>query len=449
MICPYCGKRIPDEAIFCSSCGRRISGEDNLQKKYDLSETHEESRESRRTLPIVAVLALVAAVALVAFFAFAKPRNGGEANIDITTIEETSTGESDQGEEPSNISAENGFPQKMYVSSEDGLYLREGAGTDKEEIRVMTYGEEIEVDKIENGWAHATVDDVSGWCSTEYLTDKKEDIKIEEKKASGTDANKLVQPANVAEQGFHGTIKEPDGVNMRYGPGTDYGVIETLPQGTPLVERGWDADWIYVEHDGKFGWISSEYFYTGAYGKEKPVIYLYPTRRTEVSVKVKLRDGKFTHTDPLSPGGEWLVTAEPDGTLTDKASGRTYDYIFWESDGETKYDWSEGYVVEGRNARGFLTDILPEMGLNKKETAEFIEYWLQRLEKNEYNLVTFQTKCYTDAVDMSISPRPDSVLRVFMAFKKLSGPASVKNPKIEPFERNGFTVVEWGGEEVR
>ena len=168
----------------------------------------------------------------------------------------------------------------------------------------------------------------------------------------------------------------------------------------------------------------------------------------DVTVKLTLTSGEFTRSIPAG-SGEWHVTARPDGKLTDKASGKTYDYIYWESSDDTEYDWSEGYVVRGSEAKSFLLRILPEMGLNRNESTEFIEYWLPRLEKNEYNLITFQTDRYTDTAKLDVSPEPDSVLRVFMAFRKVDGPVSVAAPEIAPFERKGFTVVEWGGAEVR
>ena len=100
-------------------------------------------------------------------------------------------------------------------------------------------------------------------------------------------------------------------------------------------------------------------------------------------------------------------------------------------------------------AEVFLRGILPEMGLAENEYTEFIDYWLPRLEKNEYNLISFQTDRYTESARLDVSPQPDSVLRVFMAFKSIDGPVFVARPDIEPFEREGFTVVEWGGAEVR
>ena len=344
--------------------------------------------------------------------------------------------------------AKSEFPKKMYVTAEDGLLLRKGPGKENDVVSVLSYGQEIQAEKTENGWACTTVDGNQGWCSMEYLTENKGDIKADDKSASSkADPNKLVEPTNTSVNGYHGYVDSPEGLNMRYGPGENYNVIAVVPDKTELTELGWEDGWVYVQYKDNYGWISAHYF-TLEGGKEKPVIYLYPERTTDVTVRISLTDGRFTKCIPEGDG-EWNVTASPDGKLTDKATGKTYDYIFWESTDNTGYDWSEGYVVKGSEAEVFLRGILQEMGLNEKEYTEFIDYWLPRLEKNEYNLISFQTDRYTESARLDVSPSPDSVLRIFMAFKRIDGPVFVARPDIEPFERNGFTVVEWGGAEVR
>ena len=344
--------------------------------------------------------------------------------------------------------AKSEFPKKMYVTAEDGLLLRKGPGKENDVVSVLSYGQEIQAEKTENGWACTTVDGNQGWCSMDYLTENKGDIKADDKSASSkADPNKLVEPTNTSVNGYHGYVDSPEGLNMRYGPGENYNVIAVVPDKTELTELGWEDGWVYVQYKDNYGWISAHYF-TLEGGKEKPVIYLYPEKTTDVTVRISLTDGRFTKCIPEGDG-EWNVTASPDGKLTDKATGKTYDYIFWESTDNTGYDWSEGYVVKGSEAEVFLRGILQEMGLNEKEYTEFIDYWLPRLEKNEYNLISFQTDRYTESARLDVSPSPDSVLRVFMAFKSIDGPVFVARPDIEPFERNGFTVVEWGGAEVR
>ena len=180
---------------------------------------------------------------------------------------------------------------------------------------------------------------------------------------------------------------------------------------------------------------------------EKPVIYLYPEEETKVSVTLDF-DGELTSTYPAYGDG-WTVDASPHGTLTDPTTGRQYYCLFWEGVSQTEYDFSTGFCVTGENTAAFLEDALAQLGLTRREANEFIVYWLPQMEQSPYNLISFQAEAYTDHARLEISPRPDSVLRVFMAFRSLEKPIEVKPQEFQPFERNGFTVVEWGGTEVK
>lgn len=176
----------------------------------------------------------------------------------------------------------------------------------------------------------------------------------------------------------------------------------------------------------------------------KPVLYLYPQAETRVEVRLAL-DGELTAAYPAYDGG-WTVTACPDGTLYDER-GREYDSLFWEGRLNTDWDWSRGFSVRGEDTVPFLEEILEEIGLTSRESAAFISYWLPYMQQNAYNLVTFQTDTYTDAARLEISPAPDSLLRVFMVFKAMDGPADIEPQSFPRFDRQGFTAVEWGGAE--
>lgn len=179
----------------------------------------------------------------------------------------------------------------------------------------------------------------------------------------------------------------------------------------------------------------------------KPVIYLYPEERTEVSVELDY-NGELTCTYPAYEDG-WRVIAEPDGTLTNTVDQKEYSYLFWEGVTDAEYDMTAGYVVKGEETAEFLWQKLEELGLLPKEYNEFIVYWLPKMQDNPYNLITFQTDAYTENAKLTISPEPDSILRVFMAYQALKEPVEVEEPILEEFEREGFTVVEWGGAEVK
>ena len=178
----------------------------------------------------------------------------------------------------------------------------------------------------------------------------------------------------------------------------------------------------------------------------KPVIYLYPEEETEVNVQLEY-DGELTCTYPAYDNG-WLVTAQPEGTLV-AGDGKIYSYLFWEGKSDSDYDMSRGFVVKGTDTADFLQTTLSRMGLKPREYNEFIVYWLPKMQDNPYNLITFQTDAYTSSARLDITPEPDSILRVFMAYQALEDPVEVEAPELEYVERTGFTVVEWGGTEVR
>ena len=177
----------------------------------------------------------------------------------------------------------------------------------------------------------------------------------------------------------------------------------------------------------------------------KPVIYLYPEEPTTVTVTLEV-DGTLLSTWPTYENG-WTVTAQPDGTLTD-GDGNEYSYLFWDALSDTEWDFSQGFCVAGKDTGEFLRETLSSMGLTPKEYNEFIVCWLPLMEKNPYNLISFQSEVYEEHAKLNISPNPDSLLRVFMAWKALDKPAEIAPQTLEPFEREGFCVIEWGGCEV-
>ena len=62
-------------------------------------------------------------------------------------------------------------------------------------------------------------------------------------------------------------------------------------------------------------------------------------------------------------------------------------------------------------------------------------------------MISFQTDNYTNGARLSVSPAPDSVIRVFMAWYGSNKPVNIKAQELTAPERKGFTVVEWGGSE--
>ena len=180
---------------------------------------------------------------------------------------------------------------------------------------------------------------------------------------------------------------------------------------------------------------------------KKPVIYLYPPSEQTVSVKLEYK-GKITCTYPEYKD-EWKVKAEPDGTLTNLADNREYSYLYWEGVSNNKWDISKGFVVKGNETEKFLQQKLEYLGLTPKEYNEFIVYWLPFMKDNKYNVITFAGAEYEEIAKLKITPKPDSILRIMMVFKPLNKSIKIEEQELKPFLRKGFTVVEWGGTELK
>ena len=90
------------------------------------------------------------------------------------------------------------------------------------------------------------------------------------------------------------------------------------------------------------------------------------------------------------------------------------------------------------------------LGLNEREANEFIIYWLPHLEANKYNFIRFQTEEEINKnMPLDVTPKPDTVIRIMMEWKALDEKIEVKEQKLEKKERNGYTMVEWGGTKIK
>lgn len=180
----------------------------------------------------------------------------------------------------------------------------------------------------------------------------------------------------------------------------------------------------------------------------KPVIYLYPKKPTELSVKVA-PNGGFTFTRPLYNGG-WQVLAYPDGTVKNFSNGKKYPYLFWEGIGLNYPAQEKGFVVKAGDLDKFFSQKLALLGLAGREARDFKDYWLPRLKglNKPYYKISFLKKEQMDEIaPLQIGPdRPTSVIRVMMTAKGIDSFEALPAQELPlPQPRAGFTVVEWGG----
>ena len=277
------------------------------------------------------------------------------------------------------------------------------------------------------------------------------------KRLSDYNAATYVKPDDIVKFGAFMTVSVDD-LKLYSGPDESYDYITSIPRNSRIKELGLQTDnddWFFTEYNGSYGWVkvfqADDVTLTGNYDNYdyKPVIYLYPEEETEVHVELELTESELYTTYPKYNNG-WDVTAYPDGSLVNKADGTRHKYLFWDScNCRTRYDFSKGFCVAGSDTESFLKEKLTYMGLTEEEMNEFIVYWLPLMEHNRYNLITFQGDAYTNSAKLDITPKPDSLLRIFMVYVPIEEAVDIEPQQLETFERKGFTVVEWGGSYIK
>jgi hypothetical protein len=212
------------------------------------------------------------------------------------------------------------------------------------------------------------------------------------------------------------------------------------------VSTGLDASWASPEYSGKL----AEYRKLSDWEMNnirvaKPAIYLYPSRDETITVGLGYR-GVLTTTAPaIDPATRaWTVRARPDGRIFDE-TGASWPYLFWEGRGSPRWDMTSGFVFRREDAETFLALALRKLGLSAGESAEFRDYWVPRLQSTPYTLVHFEGAHYERLAPLSVTPQPDTLLRVFMVARPLCAPVAVNPQLLSRPQRNGFTLVEWGG----
>ena len=156
-------------------------------------------------------------------------------------------------------------------------------------------------------------------------------------------------------------------------------------------------------------YISEDYAPMAECGK--PVIYLYPTEKTDVKIEV---GAEITKSEPEYKSG-WDGTAYPDGKIV--VENNTYPYLFWEGEGNGTYPFMKDYgvVVKNNDAVMTIKSHLLKMGLNEQEVEDFIEFWEDKLPNDPYiRLTWFGTKQMDELAPVKIEPKPDTRIRVFL-----------------------------------
>jgi len=179
----------------------------------------------------------------------------------------------------------------------------------------------------------------------------------------------------------------------------------------------------------------------GDFMVDKPNIYLYPEKKTRMTVSLDLpKGGKVTESIPSYPKKWKNIRVKPDGTINNK-----YDFLFYEADLPGDWQKDEGWVVTQKDLKFFFELNLRDYGFNKKEIYDFTDWWIPRLKDSPYYEIYPQhTAKIESIVPLKINKKFDSLLRLFYFVDGVDIKRELPKPEVPKFKRDGFVVTEWG-----
>ena len=150
------------------------------------------------------------------------------------------------------------------VKVNSALNMRSGPGSNYGVIGTLRNNDKVEIIKEVDGWYEIKFNGKVGYVSSQY-------IKIVDNESS---EEKPVEPEKPSVSvNKQGVVKVNSALNMRSGPGSNYGVIGTL-RNNDKVEIIKEVDgWYEIKFNGKIGYVSSQYIkiVDNESSEEKPV----------------------------------------------------------------------------------------------------------------------------------------------------------------------------------
>lgn len=211
---------------------------------------------------------------------------------------------------------------------------------------------------------------------------------------------------------------------------------------------------------------------------KKPVIYLYNNTNETIQANIKItlhnksEEGNkkkneflyfyppFDFVDVECTTGVWSdVEIVPSKNKIEQK----YPYLFWEattsrSNANIIWDNFKFIVADKYSLTEMIELVLQKYGLNSREIADFITFWVPLMISKNSEYIGFQVSTSLEQQnvpdlisELKITPKPDNVFRIYLIFKTFNEKPQQQTTledlvkHISPITRKGFHVIEWGG----
>jgi len=172
----------------------------------------------------------------------------------------------------------------------------------------------------------------------------------------------------------------------------------------------------------------------------KPNIYIYPLHQSTLSVTITFPiGGEIIESVPDYAEG-WFINVDPSGKIDNK-----YDYLFYESKQPDVFQYATGWCIAQTDLRQFFERNMALYNFSDSEIKDFTDYWIPLLHETKYYCIYPQTNEIVDRIiQLGFSIQPDNVFRLFYGVAGTADFKEMEEPSINPIQRNGFYIVEWG-----
>ena len=255
---------------------------------------------------------------------------------DIPPTEPTETATEAPTEEPTEEPTEPSVAATMGTVTAGELHIRKGPESGYESVGTYLKGERIEI--LETTTVDGTVwgrTDL-GWVGMGYV---RMDGTAPNSSEEDPNASNLISDGSLRILGY-GIVNLRE-LNVRFGPGTDFGKAGTVTMGTRYAYYQMDNGWVRIED----GWVSTEYFYlegTVANGAITGSV-------TEDGLNIRTGpDTSFRSVGTLAKGATVEILAQVDNWGYTEKGWVSMTYI---EEVEPTYTTGTGTITSGLNIR--------------------------------------------------------------------------------------------------
>ncbi|MDG5813966.1 hypothetical protein QA601_02665 [Chitinispirillales bacterium ANBcel5] len=169
-----------------------------------------------------------------------------------------------------------------------------------------------------------------------------------------------------------------------------------------------------------------------------PNVYLYPTETTDISVTLSFPLGGEVVTSDPEYGNGWDVIIDTLGMIDD-----TIPFLFYEASLMGPFNYDKAWIISESNLEQELRSLMEARAFVGREIDDFIDYWMPVLGGAAPYFIVYPQDINA-LIEIDITPRPQSVHREMWLISSLNEPIDIPEPEPILFDRDGFTMMEWG-----